>query len=258
MKLVAMLRVKNEMPVITECLDTLSLLVDEIVIADNGSTDGTLAAYSRYPKIAALLHTHGYQEGRDKNLLLEAARKRNPDWILSIDGDEVFEQALTRKRIEQYMRSRYRRISFRMCNFWLDHEKYRIDGPYFAYTLQPQRSMWRNDGTGYISTKQFHVGDIRGISGKTYVSPYRIKHYGYADKEKIAKKYAFYAAEDRTMLRDYRHLNPDASAWRIEFREFKNPAAHHAYLLARSYAAWTILQIRNIGLRGLRLIGKRP
>jgi len=89
MKIVAILRIKNEILVINKCLAKLSELVDEIIVLDNGSTDGTQNVYVNFPKITKILHTEGYDEGRDKVMLLDEARKTNPDWILWIDGDEV-------------------------------------------------------------------------------------------------------------------------------------------------------------------------
>ncbi|MEK9183541.1 MAG: glycosyltransferase, partial [Patescibacteria group bacterium] len=139
MKLVAILRVKDEILWIRECLSKLSELADEIIVLDNGSTDGTLEVISEFNKVVKILHTEGYHEGRDKCLLLEEAKKRTPDWIIWIDGDEVFEKHFTRAVIDSYMKSRYNKILFKLCHFWLNKEYFRIDGPLFAYTVGPQR-----------------------------------------------------------------------------------------------------------------------
>src|SRR3989338_4657800 len=188
MKLIGVMHVKDSIRTIDECLTKLSSLVDEIIIVDNGSTDGTLEANKKFPKIAKLLYTEGYHGGRDVRLLLEEAKKRNPDWIILIDSDEVFERYFTRDIIEKYMRSRYTRVTFRMYNFWLSKKKFRIDRDWLFYTLEPQRQMFRNLPGIYYQDIKVHYGHIQGITGSIYVSPYRIKHYGYVFRDEVDRK----------------------------------------------------------------------
>ena len=103
MKLIAILRIKDQILTIDECLSKLSTIADSIIILDNGSTDGTLKKYKNYPKVIDIIQTIGYDEGRDKIILLEEAKNASPDWILWIDGDEVFEDHFTREVAEKYM-----------------------------------------------------------------------------------------------------------------------------------------------------------
>lgn len=249
MKLLAILRIKDEKLVIRECLTKLSELVDEIVILDNGSTDGTLDIYSEFNKIVKLIKTFGYHEGRDKCLLLKEAQKRKPDWIIWIDGDEIFEKNLTRKEIEKYMNSKHNRIKFRMCNFWLNKKNCRIDGNYYLYTLHPQRSMWRNTGVEYFKNAKMHNGDIRGVEGREYISPFRIKHFGYVDKDKIQRKFDTYKLEDKEDKRNYDELiNPEYHGVIFRFKEFNNPAINLLYIISYKYICnllWILLKIKR-------------
>ncbi len=242
MKLVAILRVKNEILYIRKCLERLSELVDEIIVLDNGSTDGTLDVYRDFRKLIQLLHTEGFDEGRDKIMLLEAAKKRDPDWILWLDGDEIFESSLTREILNNYMKSKYNRVFFRMCHFWLSEKYYRIDGKYFLYTLHPLKSMWKNVDVAYFREKNIHSGDIFGVPKPYYVSPYRIKHYGYADEEKMKKKYRLYNEIDKTMTRSYEHLNPQVKTIRIPYFEFKSKIINTIFIYLYKYIT-SFLQI---------------
>ena len=235
MKLVAILRIKDEVLVVRDCLSKLSALTDEIIILDNGSTDGTLAVYREFNKIVKLLNTEGYHEGRDKCLLLEEAKKRNPDWIIWIDGDEVFESHFTREIVEKYMNSRYNKISFKLYNLWLSSTLFRVDGPLFAYTMRAQRDMWRNLPSGYFSPKKMHNGAIRAIPGPTYISPYRLKHFGAFNKTKLQEKYQRYLLEDKSGERSYKHMNPDVKTIRLKLREFKNKHINLIYIVIYKY-----------------------
>ncbi len=249
MKLVAILRIKDQILTIDDCFSKLSALVDEIVVVDNGSTDGTLEAYKKYPKVIRVLETTGFDEGRDKIMAHEEAKKRNPDWILWIDGDEVFENHLTREILDGYMNSKYNRITFRMCNFWLSNTQCRYDGEYYLYTLHPQRSMWRNVDSAYFKNLVIHNGDIQGVSGPSYISPYRIKHYGYVYKQKIEEKMKVYAAADKDDGRNYmKTLEGTITYKTFRFFEFNNSFVNLIYIYFYKYvcnALWFTKRIQN-------------
>lgn len=247
MKLTAILRIKDQILTIDDCMQKLSELVDEIIVVDNGSTDGTLERYIAYPKIVKILHTEGYNEGRDKILLLEEAKKSNPDWILWCDADEVFEDHFTREVAEKYMNSSLDRVTFRMCNFWLGKERCIYDGQYYLYNLHPQRSMWRNLPEAHFKDQKLHNGDIRGIEGKTYLSPYRIKHFGYVDRQKMQEKLDRYLLEDTSGIRDYKTFNdPNVPRRTYKFYEFKNKSLNTAYILWYKYMANVLWYLERI------------
>lgn len=247
MKLVAILRIKNEILHIERCLSRLSELVDEIVILDNGSTDGTLEVYPRFKKVVQLLQTEGFDEGRDKIMLLDAARERKADWVLWLDGDELLEQAFTRNQINKYMTSGINKIAFRLVNFWLTDTKFRVDGRFFQYSLYPRVRMWRNVQGAHFRDRKIHNGEIEGVPGRVKVVPYRLLHYGYVDEDKIQKKVALYNKVDQSGSRSYDHIKPDSSAICIKYIEFRSRVLNwmliHAYqfltatlfLLFRSY-----------------------
>ncbi len=257
MKLTAILRIKDQIDIIDDCLKKLSEIVDEIIIVDNGSTDGTLLRFAAYPKIRKIMHTVGYDEGRDKIMLLEQAKASGADWILWCDADEVFENHFTRKEAEKYMHSKYNRITFRMCNFWLSKTRYRFDRGYYLYTLHPQRSMWRNLPEAYFKNQKLHNGDIRGVPGRTFISPYRIKHFGYIDFHKMEEKLKRYLAEDKSGDRDYaRNINPNIPHLTFKFIEFRSKILNYIYILCYKYLCnilWLLERVR----RKLLLVIKR-
>ncbi|MEK7583065.1 MAG: glycosyltransferase [Patescibacteria group bacterium] len=252
MKLIAILRVKNALLTIDQCLSRLSDLVDEIIILDNGSTDGTLEVYKKFPKIIQLLHTEGYHGGRDVRLLLEEAKKRNPNWIMLIDSDEIFETHLTRDIIEVYMRGRYNIISFRMYNFWLSRKKFRIDRNWLFYTLRPQRQMFRNLPGIFYQDIKVHYGSIQGISGPVHISPYRIKHYGYVYREEVDRKIRMYKDIDKE--KDYATIDPNMGhIMYFPFIEFRSAFFNRIWIVLQNWVAKMLdvtLQFKRKYIRG--------
>jgi glycosyltransferase involved in cell wall biosynthesis len=83
MKISATIITLNEEKNIADCLDSLDF-VDEIVVVDSGSTDGTESLCNACPKVK-FFHQDWLGYGKQKN---KAAEFANNNWILNVDADE--------------------------------------------------------------------------------------------------------------------------------------------------------------------------
>ena len=92
-KIVTMYRVKNESRWIKKSIESVSKISDEIIILDDGSTDNTIEICESFNTVIEIHKQKNipYDETRDKNILLKKVLKRNPDFILSLDGDEILQ-----------------------------------------------------------------------------------------------------------------------------------------------------------------------
>jgi len=98
--------VKNEEGTLGHCLASVQTLVDEIVIVDTGSTDGTLAIARQY---GARIFQHPWRDdfSAARN---ESLRHCSGDWLLVLDADEdldaldfpVIREALAQDRIPAF------------------------------------------------------------------------------------------------------------------------------------------------------------
>ncbi len=191
-KLVLMLRVKDGIFFVHEWLECFEKLVDEIVVLDNGSTDGTYEVLKAHPKVVEIVRTEGFNEGRDKNLMYDTARKRNPDWLMWLDVDEIFEPELTRKDFDKLMKSKLvNKFAFRRFHF-IDREHFAGSWFRLNYSSGHDRLMWREQPSGYFQNLLIDSPNVKGITGLKLGTNFRLKHLGYINKEIVDKKADMY------------------------------------------------------------------
>ena len=90
-KISVALAVYNEEDNLSNCLNSIKDLADEIVIVDGGSTDKTLDIAKKFN--AKIIRTGNPQIFHvNKNKAIDAA---SSDWILQLDADEVVSEELS-------------------------------------------------------------------------------------------------------------------------------------------------------------------
>ncbi len=193
-KLILMLRVKDGIFFVQEWLENVGKLVDEIVVVDNGSTDGTFEILKAHPKVVDIVRTTGFNEGRDKNLVYAMARKRNPDWCLWIDVDEIFEPELTRADFNRLMDRKFvNKYGFRRFHF-IDREHFAGSRARLNYSAGHDRVLWRESPKGYFEDFIIDSPNVKGIGGVRINTDFRLKHLGYINKEIVDRKADIYRA----------------------------------------------------------------
>lgn len=211
-KICCTLRVKDEEAYIGECLQSVSRIVDDIIVLDDGSTDKTPEICQSFENV-----THyEYQkkpldEGRDRSYLLQKALTIKPDWILSLDGDEVLTPN-SRFILQSELANspgHIQGIEFNFLVFWDAKNRFRIDPIYFPHQHIRVFSPKRIDVSNYVFTgtegANFHCGSVpRGLVVRK--SNIVIKHYGYLEYRNRLKKYNFYKSNDNAT--DYKHICP--------------------------------------------------
>lgn len=214
-KIAAMLRVRNEARWLREVLGSIQLLTTDILVFDDNSTDDSreIAADMGCAVMPSPFAPDDTDESRDKNLLLDAVRGDfNPDYILSIDGDEVLEAGAADK-IRAKLSPQYSLYCFPIKYLWNDRQHYRADGVYGRYQQWRMFSLINQPANlQFVSTAaggNFHCGNApKGLRGGGCMMPVDILHLGYMDREDRIRKYEFYNRVDPgNRLEDrYRHI----------------------------------------------------
>jgi glycosyltransferase involved in cell wall biosynthesis len=100
MKIVAQMMCRNEADVIRETVSEILRWVDTLVVLDGGSTDGTYGKLLRLAGEQAIkgkqIEVHCEPDPGDtfadhtRNRLLELTAPHKPDWVISVDADEIY------------------------------------------------------------------------------------------------------------------------------------------------------------------------
>lgn len=250
-KILAMLRIKNEEEWIGKVLEAASPLVDGFVILDDGSTDGTPNICKQFPKVLhyETQYKPDLDEVRDKERLLQLTLAQEPDWVIALDGDEVLEEGaaeLIRQVISTIDRNnpQYTAFSMQFLYFWNDKETYRIEDSIYGNFWQKRLfTTWGQEvneltfrPTGHGGN--FHCGSVpSNLAGKSRAIDVKVKHYGYLWKEQREKKKKWYEELDPAAAHKgyYDHLTEEEGmelAWwetRRNVSPLKYPKANNYY-----------------------------
>ena len=131
-KIVAMFRLQNEERWIEKSLKHASSICEEIVVLDDGSTDDTVKICKSFENVVDIHQQNGvpFDDSRDKNTLLKMALKRKPDFILTLDGDQILQHNAKEILLEEinvlYPDSAV--FEFQQLLIWDKPNQYRYDG----------------------------------------------------------------------------------------------------------------------------------
>ena len=218
-KIIAMYRVKNEARFIEQSLKSVIDICSEIVILDDNSTDETVEICSGFDKVTNILKQKELplDETRDRNYLFETTQKLDPDFILSIDGDEVFMPNAYEILLEELsiIHPNSGVFDFQFLTLWDNVSTIRTDGIFGNYWQkrllrmrnQPLSLLFvENDNPGNI-----HCGSIPTSSvgfAKPAKSSVKIFHLASLDDEVRKRKYGFYTKTDpdSVLTGAYKHM----------------------------------------------------
>ena len=212
MKLIGLLRVKNEARWIERVLESIWPICSHILVLDDHSSDDTPEICERMGAVVYRSEFQGIHEARDRDFLLgEAWRYAGiGDYCLMIDGDEALYQPDI-PAVEDAMRRGQLCCSFHIVYLWDREDQVRVDRWYREFR-RPSLFKLNSRSLTFRRTTfggNFHCSSAPAqLLGCIAPIPARLLHYGYLYREDRIRKYEFYNRVDpNNGLEDgYRHM----------------------------------------------------
>jgi glycosyltransferase involved in cell wall biosynthesis len=264
--------VKNEEATLERCLSSVREAVDQIVIADTGSTDATIDIAHRFgAKVVKIPWESDFSKAR--NLALQHA---TCDWVLVLDADEMLDDTgragmttlLNQQDVLGYdvwIWNYVRTLTSREWNRPAIRNPNRIDVArrYPAYVEHRNVRLFRRHPQIYFEG-QVHEGvadRMKSLAMKVVEAPFVIHHLGMAeeDQQTYKRKMEFYRKLGMEKLRQTPNdCRAHFELGMLELESFRNPASALPYfkrtieLMNHSAVAWTFSGICLVRLGRLR------
>lgn len=202
MKLVSLVRHKNGLKYLPKLVPQLVSISDAVVFLDDHSTDGSneelLRLKNVHKEFYVVRREHGdWSGGLDWNALFRFAERFDPQWLLTLDVDELIEESEA-YRIRELAEQAGQDIlgwAFPFYYLWDDEKHYRDDGKYSNTRVirlirynktypPPDRATHATAVSDYLDRRMLRLADVR------------IWHFGYLDKKDRESKHNFYISRD--------------------------------------------------------------
>lgn len=201
-RILAMMLVRNEeRRYLREVLDSLDRFVDQMVIVDDASTDGTPDLCASYAKATVIRRANASfgNEVALRKFCWDEAVATGAEWILAVDADEIFEDRMAREIDTLVGTPDVDGWAFRLFDFWGSRDHYR-DDRYWQAHRHHRLFLVRN--TGVVPRWRetpLHCGrlPLNAVDpSRVAASSIRLKHLGWADPTEHRRKYEHYMRSD--------------------------------------------------------------
>ena len=234
---------KNEAHIIGRSLQSLEGITDDIVVYDNGSTDGTQELVRTYN--ARLIEGEWQGFGNTKNKAIAQAKY---DWILSLDADEGIDEILKQELKKWSPSSPKEVVNFTFKNFLGDR--------HLAF------GEWGKDSHIRLFNRQFVHWDEAPVHEKLVIPPDRVlKHMKGAvlhrtmiDLKDYSKKMVHYAMlgaekyfeQGKKASWVKLHLSPQFNFFRFYFLQLGFLDGYAGYFSAKMTAWYTFMKYARL------------
>ena len=198
MKIIALMPVKNESWIIQKTLYALTQFCDAIIVADQGSTDGTLDIVHRFEKVQVIENTEKYHSHRVRTLLLNVARDFDGNnLIFNFDADEIPAATILDRNIFQEILDIPIGTSVILpwIQLWRSPNHYRNDNS--VWSNSNKHFVFRDDRKSGYETKEFDIDHAPKVPTKTlknsiFIDTVPVLHYQFVDFERMLAKQRWY------------------------------------------------------------------
>ena len=181
MKLSVIIPCKNERTNIGPCIEAVLAIADEVLVADSGSTDGTLDIAREFG--ARIVEREYVHSGDFKNWAIPQAAH---EWVLIVDADE---------RITAPLADEIRRVlqKPRQDGYWIGRENYFMGHRvrYSGWSTDCCLRLFRRDLGRYVGNTDH--AEVQIATGRVGRLRHRMRHFGIRSYDHILPKFHRYA-----------------------------------------------------------------
>ena len=230
-KIVAVYRIKNEERWIKKSIESILDVCSEVIILDDGSTDKTIDICSKFKEVVDIHEQKNleFDDTRDKNRLLKMGLKCKPDFMMTLDGDEIIMPNM-KQILKEDLTTLYPETDIFKIKFLEVREKpnqIRINDT-TATDFFPVIFRLKNQPKNLCYDEMKFPGNVHcpdipqnAIGQKSpVVSRLKVLHYGTYDEKLRLKKYEHYNKLDpnNTEFYGYEHLiHPEKFCGPLQF-----------------------------------------
>ena len=192
---------ENKKGNLERALNHISSICDEIVIYDDGSTDGSYEIASKYTKHIIRSSVNCFaEETKHHQEMIEMAVSLKADWILDMAFDEAYDRDGVNFGIRSLCRYGDKKgidaFSFLIHNLWGGNKNYRVDK---TWNVNWQCRLWKNSGKLKVDEKYgLHKGIVPGNLGPRFKTEIKLIHYGFISKKRNDERYKVYKENNLT------------------------------------------------------------
>ncbi len=202
LKIIGLIPLRNEEIFIPQCLRGLSMLVDEIIILDDVSTDGSvplIESLAKECKVTEIIRKKTWfrDEPGDRNALLNAGRAHGGTHFVVIDADEMF----TGNCLDNdYLRTLILNLQpgdslvMNWIQLWKSIDFYRFDDSVWTNNYKP--FIFADNPKAVYSSEFLHTHRIPwNLGGKYYQIEgytYGLMHFQFVNFENVTMKHCWY------------------------------------------------------------------
>jgi glycosyltransferase involved in cell wall biosynthesis len=206
-KIIGLVPMRNEAIMIEQCLRGLSMLVDEIIILDDASSDSSVAIVESLAsecKVTQIIRKETWyrDEPGDRNALLYAGRAHGGTHFVVIDADEMF--------TGNFLDNNYLRtiilnlnpgdiLTLNWIQLWRSVDYYRFDDSVWTYNYKP--FVFCDEPEAHYSSDFIHTARIPwNLKGKNYMISgyeYGLMHFQFVNYDNVIMKHCWYRCLER-------------------------------------------------------------
>ncbi len=171
----------NEVNNIEEIIQNLNF-VDELIIVDSYSTDGTIDLIKKHPKVKLLLNKFDNFSSQ-RNLAIENA---SHPWILFLDADERICDNLKKEILETINKAQTYNSYYFFRKFMFQNSHLKFSG----WQTDKNIRLFKKGTAEYISDKLVH--EKLNVTGEIGVLKHQLIHYSYTNFKSYKTKMIYY------------------------------------------------------------------